>query len=282
MTKAELVEVLEQFIAKMKTAESKAETIDQFYNEHGDRLQSLGGAIDDAETHIEQIKDIKKDVDDSQEKINDYYNELLFDKDSEEDEHKQLSIKSQIETVKKAFKNKVEQSEIEYKKLYDKISGLLPGATSAGLAASYETAKKKYKVGLFWFGFILSLLAVSSIYFVSYYSLFTEPDRVTAVNIIMRFGLGVPFLWMAWFFQHLISQYTRLQEEYSHKEQVMRLYEGFSREISKVDTTDNEKGPMIELMKMMLETINMNPAVTLGKPRSFMDNVGNWLKGSKK
>ena len=131
------------------------------------------------------------------------------------------------------FSKEIQQKNKELNELTKKIEGLLPGATSAALASSYKAAQANWiKEIFYWIGFIGSLGILIWGYF--YYLIVDiPPENLEWKTIVIRATVGLPLIWIAWYFQRLLSQIKRIKEEYHHKERVMRVYEGFSKQIEK-------------------------------------------------
>ncbi len=238
---------------------------------------------------VREANQAKGNIETSQREIASYHANLLHDKEkTDDDPEERISIKTQIENFKEDFEAKADklysQHEENFEKLDKKIEGLLPGATSAGLASSYVDAQNKFKVRLLWFGFIASIssLAGASFYLVST----TNGDWS---DLFSKIPVLFPLGWLAWFCQRSISQMKRLSEEYHHKETTMRIYDGFVEQIRKLHTDpldDSKKADRDDLInnleksliETLLETIRRNPAESLGKPMTPLENVSSLMR----
>ncbi len=148
------------------------------------------------------------------------------------------------------------------------IDNLLPGATSAGLASSYHDARKNKRIWPYWTGFVLSLVALMSGYF--YYLIWKGNIELEWKTIAIRTTIGLPLLWIAWYCQRSISQITRITEEYHHKQRVMSIYEGFSKQIDQSNTEQGQQQKE-KLISTLIKVVERNPAQVLDPSGTFMD-----------
>ena len=210
------------------------------------------------------------------EKITNYYNTLFKNKSSENDEGKEdnLSVQNQITNL-----------QAEAQLLKDKIEGLLPGATSAGLAGSYFDAKARYHLSsvekdgwlarmrkgsknlfsniLLYALFIIPIAFLVLNSFEVYDSIkdigSKETDNSTSISaslLFIRFLVALPLGLISWFGFSSIRLRHRLFEEYNHKQRVIELYEGFDREITNNGTEEQKR----KLIDIMLDVVSKNPA----------------------
>ncbi|MGI9548578.1 MAG: hypothetical protein ACR2M7_01165 [Bdellovibrionales bacterium] len=175
-----------------------------------------------------------------------------------------------IEEIKEKFKSDSDK----YESLLKKIENLLPGAASSSLASNFNKAKRKQNTVPLWFLFIGSL----SILGFGYYLYFFKETNINLELLISRFLLGIPFIWLAWFAQKSILQIKKIREEYNHKEQMMRLYEGFNKYIKEFE---NESGGDNSLQKSLHEEvtkcISRNPAETLENNKTLIDDMKTFI-----
>ena len=169
-------------------------------------------------------------------------------------------IRSQHGTVNNLYE--------EYKNLVDKIENLLPGATTASLASEYELAHNEIQTWRYWLGFVVSLtiLLVGYLYFLLIP--YSSDKPFEWANIAVSTTAGLPLLWIAWYCQRSISQINRIREEYNHKLRIMKLYDGFSKQILQLEDDPQTKN---QLVSAILEAVRKNPAETLGPPTTFTD-----------
>lgn len=167
------------------------------------------------------------------------------------------------------FKNKHQET---YKALHEEIEGLLPGATSAGLATAYIELKTSFDkpiehfsklfygalIGIFVAGLILITKNIG-FWHIEFIDL-TEPMHLLN-NLIYKLPILLPLLWLAVFASKRRSEDRRLQQEYAHKEALAKSYQSFKQQIESLQSKDDA------LMKQLLEraiiAIAFNASTTL-------------------
>lgn len=158
-----------------------------------------------------------------------------------------------------------EEETEEYIKLKQKIEGLLPGATSVGLAEAFKIQKDTYALaGMLW-PFIF-IVAIGLLMVIGYQSFAEVSTSITLKSAAIKFLAHLPFylgaVWLASFASRRQSQNKRLQEEYAHKETVSRSLEGYKREIGEIKAS-TEVVP--QLLKAAVSILAFNPSDTLDK-----------------
>lgn len=274
--RGELIDFFKQYKEEIESVEARLEKIKVFMDEHQQILDDLPPKLKQAQQHSaeieeldqktvetkQEIDELKKDVEDRQKSIEDFYSKL-FEGEEGETSDRVLSIKEQI-------RNFQESSEKQFKELKSKIEGLLPGATSAGLASSYQDAQKEKKTWPYWIGFVASLGLLMGQYY--YYFVHNAP-HVDFSTVIIRATIGFPLIWIAWFCQKSISQMTRINEEYRHKEKVMRIYDGFSKQIEQSTDAEEAKTKKVDLISVIIDAIGKNPAEKSDPSGTFLDTM---------
>ena len=275
--KSELIGFFRKYKEEIESAQTSLEKMKIFMDEHEQTLENLPSKLEQAQQHSTEIEElnqktvgikqeidgIKEDAENKQKEIKSFYSDLLEGKEATtENPDGVLSIKEQIKTFR-------ENSEKQFDELKTKIEGLLPGATSAGLASSYQDAQKEKKTWLYWIGFVVSLLVLISAYF---YSFVYNSPPIDLSTIAIRATIGFPLIWIAWFCQRSISQMTRISEEYRHKEKMMRIYDGFSKQIEQSTDTEEGKTKKMDLISVTINAIEKNPAEKLDPSETLLDS----------
>ena len=273
----ELIDIFRKYKEEIESAQTSLEKIRGFVDEHGQILEDLPSKLGEAQQHSTEIEElnqtivgikreiaeIKEDVENKQKEVKIFYSDLLEGEETaEETPHRVPSIKEQIKDFQ-------ESSEKQFKELKARIEGLLPGATSAGLASSYQDAQKEKKTMPYWIGFVASLLVLMTAYFYSF--VYNSPPTDLS-TIVIRVTIGFPLIWIAWFCQRSISQMTRISEEYRHKEKMMRIYEGFSKQIEQSTDAEEAKTKKVDLISVTINAIGKNPAEKLDPSETFIDS----------
>lgn len=258
LKKDELIDFIRKNREEIESIQPSFEKIKIFIDEHEHTLENLPSELEQAQQHSteiqalnqkavetkQEIDEIKEYVDNKQIKITDFSSRLF---EGEE------AIENQIQIFQ-------ENSKKQFDELKAKIEGLLPGATSAGLASSYQDAQKEKKTWHYWIGFVVSLIVLTGAYF---YSFVYKSPPTDFSTIIIRATIGFPLIWIAWFCQRSLSQMTGISEEYRHKEKMMRIYDGFSKQIEKSTDAEEGKTKKIDLISVTINAIAKNPAERL-------------------
>ena len=228
--------------------------------------------LDGVRQHHQTANDVSTEIQQKQDEANNLFsevqqrhqtaNELSTEIQQKRDQASNMleELRSQHETVINLYK--------EYKNLVDIIENLLPGATTASLASEYELAHNEIQTRRYWLGFVFSLtiLLVGYVYFLLIPYSSDKPFEWTKIAVSTTAGL--PLLWIAWYCQRSISQINRIREEYNHKLRIMKLYDGFSKQILQLEDNPQTKS---QLVSAILEAVRKNPAETLGPPSTFAD-----------
>ena len=276
----ELIDIFRKYKEEIESAQSSIEKIKGVVDEHGQILEDLPSKLGEAQQHSAEIEElnqtivgikqeidgIKEDIENKQKEVRSFYSDLLGGEEATG------KSPSRIPSIKEQIKNFQASSEEQFEELKARIEGLLPGATSAGLASSYQEAQKEKKTWPYWIGFVTSLLVLMTAYFYSF--VYNSPPTDLS-TIAIRVTIGFPLIWIAWFCQRSISQMTRINEEYRHKEKVMRIYDGFSKQIEQSTDTEEAKNKKVDLISVIIDAIGKNPAEKSDPSETLLDS---WRK----
>lgn len=167
--------------------------------------------------------------------------------------------------------------------LLKQIERLLPGATSAGLAAAFEARKvaviKEQGRWRWVFGISLAGLIAIALWFAHETASVQALDWQSAVTVLVRrLPLLGPVLWLAIVASKQMKVLSRLEEEYAHKVVMSNSFEGYKRELR--DLPADAKGPVIDLTAAVLETLRRSPVplhdgkTTTGAPTEVLAELG--------
>jgi len=147
----------------------------------------------------------------------------------------------------------------EFSAMKDKVEGLLPGATSVGLASAFANQRKHYalerekwaNIMVLGLGFLTLTVIVIGVYL---------PSGADTWGAILRhFCQRLPYLiaplWISGYAGHHHKLATRMEEEYAGKETISTSFEGYKREMS----VDPESAKA--LSKIVLEIIARRPGL---------------------
>ncbi len=288
--KDELIDFFRKHKEEIESVQTSLERIKGFVDGHGQILEDLPSKLEEAQQRSaeieelhqttvgikQEIDEIKEDAEKKQKEVKSFYSDLLEGKEATEETPRRVPL------IEEQIKNFQENSERQFENLKARIEGLLPGATSAGLASSYQDAQKEKKAKPLWIGFIASLLVLMGGYFYSF--VYNSPPTDLS-TIAIRATIGFPLIWIAWFCQRSISQMTRISEEYRHKEKMMRIYDGFSKQIEQSTDAEEKKRKKMDLISVTINAIEKNPAEKLDPSETLIDSWGKKkieIKGEQK
>ncbi|MEJ5032163.1 hypothetical protein WH243_16945 [Acinetobacter sp. MYb177] len=162
----------------------------------------------------------------------------------------------------------------QLKLVEDEARKVLNRSSTAGLAGGFFEKAKEAKYNkwgsLAVFAVALILLATFNFNHIDWKNL----DSITFQSIAIRVMLNIPLLWLATVANINLNKYSRLEQEYGHKEALARSYEKYRDEISKLPDLDSEVDePTMaklhaELIKLNLEAFKKNPTDDMDKARA--------------
>lgn len=155
---------------------------------------------------------------------------------------------------------------------FSEIEGLLPGATSAGLAEAYQKQKDSYKkpIQLWSTIFILTITTMTVLSVILLINQFkttvTTSQTLTdaLISLLKDLPFFIPTIWLASYASKQQSQYKRLQQEYAFKETNAKSFHGHKiqiEELMKQGTTD--KDLLMQLVAQLVYITSENPSQTL-------------------
>lgn len=218
----------------------------------------IEGLLTDAEQKISALKD---------------FNTKIFGKPTDDDEEVG-GLAGELNTRTLELKRIEDEQKSTYSALFTKIEGLLPGATSLGLASAYKDLKESFDKKIstnnrIFYAAVVALLVIS---FLSSIEIDFSPFSlsfvvVTTFEEILRFSLLklpfiLPVVWLAIFASMRRSQYERLQQEYAHKEALAKSYYSYKTELDKLQIADVETLKK-DLIAKAIDAIAFNASTTL-------------------
>jgi uncharacterized protein YoxC len=236
----DISELYNDFVKKPSTAVlSKAEKL----NETFEKVNEYSSEISEIETKVQEFET------------------KVFGKTAEDKE----SLKFKLNDLKSQHEELHGEWEGNFETLSTKIEGLLPGATSAGLAQSYFEQKKSYKTPNIIWSAVFTLTMIGMVY----YAIKTVNDSADIgnafMNILSRAPFFIPTIWLALFASKQQSQNRRLEQEYAYKESLAKSYDGYKREIEKLPDSEEKNEIMEKLIRSMVDAAGFNPSSTLEK-----------------
>jgi len=183
-------------------------------------------------------------------------------------------LKAQLEARTTQLDNLVSEFEQKFSGVQEQIEGLLPGATSAGLATAYNNRRIKaerdarFYSRAFFVGICLLALSAAatvtqsfSLQTLSWELISFASAKEYLDKLLFKLPIVIPILWATLTVSKRRSEMHRLAEEYAHKEALAQSYEGFKQQITEMGKDDE---PLIrDLLEVILKAISINAATTL-------------------
>lgn len=177
-----------------------------------------------------------------------------------------VSLSKVVATAKEAqlhvteYENKLVKLTEEFTALNKKIEGLLPNATSAGLASAFRNQKDRFKKPQRnWLAiFVMTILSLLG---TGFFGLQTE-DSWDAIlrHLMTRLPVIIPLAWLGIYAGRNYMLALRLEEEYAFKEAVSTAFEGYKREMADISASgNNEAPPIIVLCENVLRALAQRP-----------------------
>lgn len=166
--------------------------------------------------------------------------------------------------------------------LRKRVEGLLPGATSAGLASSFNAQKTRFalpqkrwlKTFIWCIGGLVVIAAPSFLAALgvpipghSGESTSSEVWR----GVLLRMPIVIPLVWLAIYAGRNYMLSLRMEEEYAYKEAISTAFEGYKREMTSIEAGDPANpSPLTKLSANVLAAIAERPGrIYEGKHRDI-------------
>ncbi len=240
---------LERKVENLKTATEIAEQIGKYNSELDTTKSELKTKIDDIESSKNAAIEKKKEIGTIYENSNSYLEKiekLLLD-----NEKLNVDLKQKSERLNKIIENCENQQET--------IVGLLPTASSAGLAHSFSKRVKdlnKTKIG--WiFGFLVSIIGLGLVVLTLLFIPDTLPISDTWwISFLQKIVYTSPFIWLGWFSAVQYGNTIRVQEDYAFKEATSKAFSGFRDHMDYLANIELEEGNHA-MRNLAVETIKI-------------------------
>jgi len=197
------------------------------------------------------------------------------------------SLKKVLEHLAKSdeiatgHEERVEKLTAELKSLNERVEGLLPGATSAGLASAFNKQKARFVdpqrrwlltfvgcIGLLVIVAIPSFLSAIGIHFGHQTD---DTWSTTWLHLTMRLPIVLPLVWLGIYAGRNYMISLRLEEDYAYKEAISTAFEGYKREMEKIVAGEPANPtPIATLCTNILRAIAERPGrIYEGKPQDI-------------
>lgn len=260
-----------------RQAEEKVDEINAYHDEIlvGDaktpsKKQLLAGAEEEILAKQAEIIEILSDVEQKENDLAGFYTKI-FGKPNEGGIREGGLEKDFEDRITALGQFEIKQVD-KYNALNEQIESLLPGATSAGLAAAYKELKDSFNkpiqnatvvflasIVLMFFVAILSSFKIGGD---SWFELYNSDTWESVLKgLVHKTPIYVPIIWLAFVASKRRSEYQRLQQEYAHKEALAKSYDSYKKQLESLD--DQDKSMQKELIRKAVDAIAYNASQTL-------------------
>lgn len=160
------------------------------------------------------------------------------------------------DTISTSHEARVADLTSELEQLIKRVAGLLPGATSASLASSFNAQKTRFSAPQArWLKtFIWCIAGLIAVALPSFLAALGVPvpghasdaeTRDIVRSLLLRMPIVVPLVWLALYAGRNYMLSLRLEEEYAYKEAVSTAFEGYKRELQEIPAGDGKNMPPI-------------------------------------
>ncbi len=175
---------------------------------------------------------------------------------------------SKSDEISTGHEKRVAEMTKELQVLIGRVEGLLPGATSAGLASSFNKQRSRFtspqKQWLSTFvACIVFLVIVAVPSFLSAIGWTHSTDQSWNAawrSLVLRLPILFPIVWLAIYAGRNYMMSLRMEEDYAYKEAISTAFEGYKREMEKIAVGDGEHPtPLTILCTNILRAISERP-----------------------
>lgn len=271
--KNELIDDEESIASKVKNTfddiEKKYEAINKFYNEtlidESDYTSTKTEILTAKKTIFDEISTIKESIVEATNELAELekFYIKIYGKLDETKEKRIDGLKQELDARLTSLTDFEIKQNTKLKALVEKINGLIPSATSAGLATAYFEERKKFKVPIIlWnLAFIASLVGITAFSFTSLSELNTIEDM--GKSLLHSLPITAPLIWLAIYASKRRSENQRLEQEYAHKEALAKSYSSYKQQIEALNEKDSSL--LIKLLDSAIKTISYNVSESLDK-----------------
>lgn len=293
----------------LEVLDSKSERIHQAYAEFFDEDGENASKIDQVNSEIKKISSqyekLFDELDDNDEtkikeyerKINElvgYYDGLFLSGNSDE-KSKSEQINYQLTKIQKfhdkiygneeknipALSNDLDNRLENLKSVEERAKSVIGLSSEAGLAGGFVLKGNEAKRGQA-LSIIVFIVAVLVIFGFNIY-LFDKSDFLNMKwdTFLFKILINAPLIWVATIANINLNRFSKLEQEYSHKEALAKSYERYKAEIQeleKLGITGSEE-LKLRLLEINLEAFKVNPAQSSDKAKSDF-SICSFLKRS--
>jgi hypothetical protein len=167
------------------------------------------------------------------------------------------------------------------------IEGLLPGATSAGLAHDFDKRRqtflepqRKWEKVFVHSVVVIALLAGASL-LQMYWGKATPTIDEVLVMWLSRAPIAVVLVWLALHASRESALAKRLEEDYGYKSAIASCFEGFRKQMSEISKDVADNSPLAKLCEDTLATVASPPGRIYDKHQLTVSPADEVMKAAK-
>lgn len=189
----------------------------------------------------------------------------------------------QITSLNQQLNEQLDKFQIVEKEAKNILSLSSDAGLAGGFALKVKEAKSGKRNSLFIFLILLTIIVTLNI------SLFNINDftEIKWENLLFKLTLNAPFIWLATVANINLNRYSRLEQEYSHKESLARSFERYRLAIKDLHAISERESAELQLnlMNVCLDAFRINPAESSDKAKAdidILDFIKTQFKSTKK
>lgn len=159
------------------------------------------------------------------------------------------------------YEEEIKGMAVAFTGMQAKLEGLLPHATSAGLASAFHNQKARFsKPQPYWLG--LFVLAIGALLYAAGTGLPSAEDSWDSIlrHFVNRLPVVAPLVWLAIYAGHHYNMALRMEEDYAFKEAVSTAFEGYKREMQAIPpSAGSDVSPLVRLCENVLGALAERP-----------------------
>lgn len=176
----------------------------------------------------------------------------------------------------KSLKDDLDDRLKSLKEIEGKAKSVINLSSEAGLAGGFVVKGKEAKQARV-FSIVVFIVVVGLIFSINLY-LFDKSDfiNITWNTFLFKVLINAPLIWVATIANLNLNKFSRLEQEYSHKEALAKSYERYKNEIEELEHLglDGAEAMRVKLLEINLDAFKVNPAENSEKERSGIARLG--------
>lgn len=235
-------------------------------------VEKVEVATEAIKTHLNDASEYTNDIKDKKNKLEEFYWRIFGTAEETGAESENKGLRQELDLGMANLKEYEDEQKKKHQALIEEVESLLPGATSAGLASSFNKMKESFdrpirSYTFLFYGSLLLTIITSVVSMAESISLngimFVKYSNV--IDFLSSLSWKLPVvgaaIWLALFSSRRRSEVQRLQQEYAHKESFARSYNNFKKQIEELDDEDNAM--LKSLIVKAVDSISYNASATL-------------------